>query len=121
MKKVLGFLANVIATIPVSIAQLIAFAIGILSYVGSVFLAIGVETHKALKTPTGLKLIEVDKTVKKVTDYIDKVNKAAAASQANGASANGANKQQSGQESLRLFNIVKNDGGNGNGSGDSNS
>lgn len=116
MKKLLGFLANVVATIPVSIAQLIALVIGVLSYVGSVFLAIGVETHKALRTPTGLKLIEVDKTVKKVTDYIDKVNKAAAASGA----AQGQPKQQGNTESLRLFNIVKNDGNNGGNGNESN-
>lgn len=109
-------LANIVASTPVFIAQLIALVIGLLSFVGSVFLAIGVETHKFLKTDTGKKLIEVDKTVKKVTDYMDKVAKAAAAQGQLGAATPPATAKQGG-ESMRLFNIVKNDnnnGGNGN-------
>jgi len=102
MKTILALVTNTLANIPIVIAQGIAVIIGLLSYIGSLFLAIGVETHKFLRTNTGLKLIEVDKTVKKVTEYIDKVSKTVpkkdnvAVSKPN-------------SESLRLFNIVKND------------
>lgn len=103
IKQVVG---NVLARIPIAIAQVIALCVGILSFIGTIFLAIGVETHKFFETNTGKKLLEIEVATRKVADYMAKVKNQAATGE--GVKTPAQTKASS--ETNRLLNIVKTNG-----------